>query len=55
MEVRSGDDAQSLAKRILRQEHELYADALRRLLTEDWRIEGRRILFSPAPEVRAAD
>ncbi len=53
--VRSGDDAQSLARRILRQEHELYPDALRRLLTEEWRIEGRRVLFSPAPEVRASD
>ena len=45
VEVRSGDDAASLARRILRREHELYADALGRLLTEEWRIEGRRILF----------
>ncbi len=55
VDVRSGDDAQSLARRILRQEHELYPDALRRLLTEEWRIEGRRVLFGPTSEVRAAD
>ena len=45
VEVRSGDDAAALARRILRQEHELYPEALRRLLTEDWTIEGRRVLF----------
>jgi phosphoribosylglycinamide formyltransferase-1 len=43
--VRSGDDAASLASRILREEHRLYAEALRRLLVEDWRIEGRRVVF----------
>lgn len=47
VDVRSGDDAASLARRILRQEHELYPDALGRLLTEDWRIEGRRVLYGP--------
>lgn len=55
VEVRSGDDAESLARRILRQEHELYPDALRRVLTEDWRIDGRRVLFGPPSEVRASD
>lgn len=45
VEVRSCDDAASLARRILRQERELYADALGRLLTEEWRIDGRRVLF----------
>ena len=45
--VRSGDDAASLAARILREEHHLYAEALRRLLVEGWRIEGRRVLFGP--------
>lgn len=51
--VRSGDDADSLARRILRQEHELYPEALGRLLTGDWRIEGRRVLFGPAAGVGA--
>ena len=48
VEVRSGDDAEALARRILRQEHELYPAALCRLLTEDWRVEGRRVLFGAA-------
>ena len=55
VDVRSGDDAASLARRILRQEHELYADALGRLLTEDWRIDGRRVLFGPEAGVERAD
>lgn len=52
VDVRSSDDAASLARRILRQEHELYADALGRLLTEEWRVEGRRVLFGPAADAR---
>ena len=44
--VRSSDNVASLASRILREEHRLYADALRRLLVEDWRIEGRRVVFA---------
>ncbi len=43
--VRSNDNAASLSARILRAEHHLYAEALRRLLVEEWRIEGRRVLF----------
>ena len=46
--VRSGDNAASLAARILREEHRLYAEALRRLLVEDWRVKGRRVLFGSA-------
>ena len=55
VDVRSGDDAASLARRILRQEHELYADTLGRLLTEEWRIEGRRVLFGRTAETPGAD
>lgn len=55
VEVRSCDDAASLGGRILRQEHELYPEALRRLLTEEWRIEGRRVLFGPAAAAPGAD
>ena len=47
--VRSSDTASTLAARILREEHRLYADALRRLLVEEWRIEGRRVLFGSSP------
>jgi phosphoribosylglycinamide formyltransferase-1 len=43
--VLDGDDARALAARILEQEHLAYPEALRRLLTEPWRIEGRRLLF----------
>lgn len=43
--VKDGDTPEDLAARILEQEHRAYADALRRLLTEPWRIEGRRLLF----------
>jgi phosphoribosylglycinamide formyltransferase-1 len=43
--VLDGDTAESLAARILEQEHRAYPEALRRLLTEPWRIEGRRLIF----------
>lgn len=42
------DTAESLAARILTQEHRIYSESLRRLLTEDWRIEGRRVVFTPS-------
>lgn len=42
----AGDDtAESLATRILAEEHRAYPEALRRLLTEPWRVEGRRLVF----------
>ncbi len=43
--VLDGDTPGSLAARILEQEHQAYPEALRRLFTEPWRIEGRRLLF----------
>jgi phosphoribosylglycinamide formyltransferase-1 len=43
--VLDGDSAESLAARILEQEHQAYPEALRRLLGEPWEIEGRRLLF----------
>lgn len=48
--VRDGDTPESLAARILEEEHRAYPEALRRLLTEPWRLEGRRLVFSPAHE-----
>lgn len=36
---------ESLAEKILVQEHLAYPEALSRLLTEPWRVEGRRVLF----------
>ncbi len=43
--VLDGDSPRALAARILEQEHLAYPEALRRLLTEPWRIDGRRLLF----------
>lgn len=43
--VHDDDDGHSLAARILEQEHLAYPEALRRLLGEAWRIEGRRLIF----------
>lgn len=45
--VLDGDTPGTLAARILEQEHQAYPEALRRLLTEPWRIEGRRLVFGP--------
>jgi phosphoribosylglycinamide formyltransferase-1 len=43
--VLDDDDEETLSARILEQEHRAYAEALRRLLTAPWRIEGRRLRF----------
>jgi phosphoribosylglycinamide formyltransferase 1 len=48
VEVREDDTAEGLAERILEQEHRAYPDALRRLLTETWSIQGRRVVFAVA-------
>ena len=48
--VLDGDTVETLAARILAEEHRAYPEALRRLLTEPWRLEGRRLVFgSPSP------
>lgn len=41
--VEDADTPGSLAERILAQEHRAYPEALRRLLTSPWRVDGRRI------------
>jgi phosphoribosylglycinamide formyltransferase-1 len=43
--VEDADDADALAARILEQEHLAYPEALGKLLTLTWRVEGRRIVF----------
>lgn len=43
--VLDGDTPRTLAARILEQEHLAYPEALRRLLTAPWRVEGRRLIF----------
>ncbi len=44
--VRDDDNAISLSARILVEEHKAYPEALKRLLTERWRVAGRRVVFS---------
>ena len=44
--VRDDDTADTLAARILVEEHRIYPEALRRLLVDPWRVEGRRVVFS---------
>jgi phosphoribosylglycinamide formyltransferase-1 len=48
--VLAGDSAADLAARILEAEHRAYPEALRRLLAEPWRIEGRRLVFAGGSE-----
>jgi phosphoribosylglycinamide formyltransferase-1 len=48
VEVDDEDDEESLSARILIEEHKAYPEALRRLLTEEWRVEGRRIVWKTA-------
>jgi phosphoribosylglycinamide formyltransferase-1 len=39
------DTEDTLSSRILEQEHQLYAESLKRVTEEPWRIEGRRVIF----------
>jgi phosphoribosylglycinamide formyltransferase 1 len=43
--VRDDDSGDTLAARILEQEHEAYVEALVKLSTRRWRVDGRRVLF----------
>ena len=45
VEVAVGDTAETLASRILAEEHRIYSESIRRLLTTPWRIDGRRVVF----------
>jgi phosphoribosylglycinamide formyltransferase-1 len=45
VEVRDDDSADTLAARILEQEHIAYVEALTKLSTRTWRILGRRVIF----------
>ena len=48
VDVQPDDTADSLSARILEQEHRIYSESIRRLLTARWHIEGRRVIFPPA-------
>ena len=45
VEVRDDDTGETLAARILVEEHKAYVEALSKLATHPWRIEGRRVRF----------
>ena len=47
--VHEGDTADTLAARILIEEHRVYPEAIRRLLLGGWRVDGRRVVFSGTP------
>ncbi len=42
--VEDGDTEETLAARILREEHRIYAEAINIVLDGKWRIQGRRVL-----------
>ena len=42
--VLDDDTAETLAARILIEEHRIYSEAIGIVLSERWRIEGRRVL-----------
>jgi phosphoribosylglycinamide formyltransferase-1 len=44
--VRDDDSAETLAARILREEHQAYPAAIKRVLDGGWRLEGRRFVAS---------
>ena len=46
--VEDADTPETLAKRILREEHRIYSEAVRIVLEGRCRIEGRRVLLAPA-------
>jgi phosphoribosylglycinamide formyltransferase 1 len=43
--VRDDDTPESLSARILEQEHHAYVEALRKLASSEWRVEGRRVVL----------
>ena len=44
--VRDDDTGETLAVRILVEEHEAYVEALTKMATHPWRVEGRRVVFA---------
>ena len=42
--VRDDDSAETLAARILREEHRIYTEAINIVLSGNWRVEGRRVI-----------
>lgn len=44
VEIRDADTAESLSERILREEHRIYSEAVKLVLSGNFRIEGRRVI-----------
>ncbi len=44
--VRDDDTAESLSARILKEEHRIYSEAIRIVLSANFRIEGRRVILT---------
>ena len=44
--VLNNDTVETLSARILQQEHRIYSDAIRLVLSGGWRIEGRRVVLT---------
>ena len=42
--VDDGDTAESLAEKILREEHEAYSEGIARVISGEWRVQGRQYL-----------
>ena len=47
--VEDRDTVDTLSARILKEEHRIYSEAIRLVLSEQWRIDGRRVLVAKAP------
>lgn len=45
--VMDGDTVESLSARILHEEHRIYSEAIRIVLSDSFRIEGRRVMVEP--------
>ncbi|HEY7825619.1 MAG TPA: phosphoribosylglycinamide formyltransferase, partial [Candidatus Acidoferrales bacterium] len=45
--IEDADTPETLAERILREEHRVYTEAVRIVLAGGYRIEGRRVLITP--------
>ncbi len=44
--VRDDDTAETLSARILKEEHRIYSEAIRIVLSQNFRIEGRRVILT---------
>ncbi|MGC1911281.1 MAG: formyltransferase family protein, partial [Candidatus Acidiferrales bacterium] len=51
--IEDADTAETLAVRVLREEHRIYTDAVRIVLEGRYRIEGRRVLIDYNQEEKA--